>query len=522
MLKAILGYMVSVVVLLSSAYVTPTYAASASVVMTQIQAGGTGAATQEFIVLFNTTSTKIDISNWCLTNKNAITFACFAVDTGQARFLPAYGHAVVASVSFAALFPETHFSLVYTPVSQSSGSITGGSDVVSLVDSGGVVDTHAWTTSIAGGMQFERRKVGGDPVVFVDTDMPTDWSVTVPAAIPPDETETHINVVDVCSNIEGAQATVPESMERNDAGECHEELVMPLVITELLPNATGADAGNEFIELYNPNETPVQLSGYKLHVGPSLGDIYDFPVGISIAPHSYRSITNANVSFTLLNSSSKVALKTRDGRTVSETVPYADPKEGASWALIDAVWQYTYDPTPGWANIFEANSIDDVPVLQSCAANQYRSLETNRCRLIATSNVTPCKDGQYRSEETNRCRNIAADAKTVTPCDANEVRNEETNRCRKIMVAASPAPCKEGQARNPDTNRCRTVTKMPTVGYKAVGGTIENTGSWYVWAAIGALLILAIGYAIWEWHHEIGKFIANMRRRLLRFARPRK
>jgi len=522
MLKAFLGYVVSVVVLLSSAYVTPTYAASATVLMTHIQAGGAGAATQEFIVLYNTTASRVAISNWCLTNKSNVAFACFSTDVGQTRFLPAYGHAIIASAAFATAFPTTHFSLVYTPISQSSGSITGGSDAVSLVNDGGIVDVHAWTTSIAGGMQFERRKIGGDPVVYVDTDVAADWSMTVPTSIPPDETETITTIIDLCPNIGGDQTSVPSAMEVNSIGECVEHVVVPLSITEILPNAAGTDTDNEFIELYNPNDVPVALAGYKLYVGPQLEGAYDFPTGAVLPAHSYQAFTNADIPFTLLNSSSRVVLKTQDGRAVFDVPAYTSPEDGVSWALIDELWQYTYSPTPGLMNVLAANPIDDIPLLQACAANQYRSIETNRCRLIATSNATPCKDGQYRSEETNRCRNIAADAKAVTPCDEGEERNAETNRCRKIVAATAQTPCKEGQARNPDTNRCRTITKMPDAGYKAVGGNIENTGSWYVWVAIGALLLLAIGYAIWEWHHEIGKYFLRSKDHVLRFARLRK
>jgi len=522
MLKAFLGYVVSVVVLLSSAYVTPTYAASASIVIANIQAGGVGAATQEFIALYNTTATKIDVSNWCLTNKNSVTFACFTTDVGQTRFLPAYGYAIIASTSFAAAFPSTQFSLVYTPISQSSGSITGGSDAISLVNSSGVVDVHSWTTSIAGGMQFERRKVGVEPTIYAGTDTAADWSITTVTSFAPDETETILTVIDVCLNIDGDQGVVPEGMEFDAVGDCHERVILPLFVTELLPNAIGADTGNEFIEIYNPNDEPVELSAYKLYVGTNLEGTYDFPIGVLLPSQSYRSFTNSEIAFTLVNSSGKVALKTQDGRAVFETPMYSDLEEGVSWAFIGEAWEYTYAPTPGSENVLELNPIEDMPLLQACAANQYRSLETNRCRLIATSNVTPCKDGQYRSEETNRCRNIAADAKTVTPCDADEERNAVTNRCRKVAAVSTPAPCKEGQERNPDTNRCRAITKMPDAGYKAVGGKIENTGSWYVWAAIGVLLILAIGYAVWEWRHEIGKFLAQFKVQVLKFARLNK
>ena len=114
------------------------------------------------------------------------------------------------------------------------------------------------------------------------------------------------------------------------------------------------------------------------------------------------------------------------------------------------------------------------------------------------------------------------DDKTVTLCKADEERNPDTNRCRKIATSSVPAPCKEGQERNPDTNRCRTITKMPNADYAVLGAETKNSGNWYAVAAISGVMILALGYAIWEWHDEIGKFFKKRFKFIARFARIRK
>ena len=531
MLKAFLGLLVSVVVLLSSACVPPARAASANIMMTHIQAGGSGAATQEFVAIYNNGSDAVNITNWCLTNKTNIVFACFSADTGQARFLPAHSHAVAASASLATALPLLHFATVYSPLSQSSGSIIGGSDTVSLVDATGtLIDQHAWTVSLAGGTQLIRRVQVVTPVTtsvtYIDTDMAADWSVVSPSVAPKDETTLQTVIVDVCANIDGAQATVPDGMKVDIDGICQARVVIQLEIREIFPNAIGSDEGNEFIELFNPNDAAVDLNEYMLWVGPELTASYDFPRGSTIAAHSSLAFSNAQIPFSLLNSSSRVRLTTVEGIIVSDPPAYLNPKDGASWALIGETWQYTMLPTPGADNatmVVEA-AIEELTIPTPCAVNQYRNPDTGRCRLIASAGpaLTPCKDGQYRSEETNRCRNIAADANVLTPCDAGEERNVETGRCRKIVIAVAAAACKEGQERNPDTNRCRTVTKMPAAGYGVLGAKTENTGSWYAFAAIGGVVLLAVGYAIWEWHDEIGKFFTKWLDRLRLLVRLRK
>lgn len=526
MLKVCLSIFIGVVLSFFGLSISNVFAASNSVVITKIQAGGSGAATQEFVVLYNNSDLEVDISGWCLTNKSAANIACFTVNPGEARYLPAHAYATVVSSSYASIHVDIAATVTYQPISQSSGSITGGSDTVSLIDhTGAIVDQQSWTSSLASGMQFE-RKSSGAPAVYQDTDTVADWSVTASGILPAERTVLDVTIVDVCPNIEDIQLLLPIGKELNTFGECIDQVIVQLEITEILPNAVGSDTGNEFIEIYNPNNFSVELSGYVLYVGPQLEGKYTFPTGLTIAAHDYKSFTNGDINFNLLNTSSKVLLALKNGIVVSEVLPYQSPKEGQSWAFIDGIWQYTDYPTPGRENVFLVDDViaDIVSTTKPCAANQYRSLETNRCRLLSTlgSVVTPCKDGQYRSEETNRCRNIASETKTVTPCTEGQERNQETNRCRKITVATTPAPCKAGQERNPETNRCRTVTKMSNVGYGVVGGEVKNNTTGYVFAAIGGVLLLALGYAVWEWHEEIKKFFQTNYVRALKFARIHK
>jgi hypothetical protein len=533
MLKVFLGCVVSVVVLLSSAYVPlglpRAYAASATVLITHIQAGGVGAATQEFIILYNNTDEEVDISGWCLTNKTNAKIACFSVpNSGQEIYLPARKHAVVVSSALSGIIPAGTATLTYSPVSQSSGSITGSSDTISLVDHlGTVIDRQSWMTAISAGMQFERIGTGA-PILYQDTDVAADWSITMPTTLPVDETEIDTTVTDVCPNIDDVQPSVPEGYELGSEGNCVPRIIIKLDLSEVLPNAAGSDDGQEFIELFNPNDFAVELKNYKLYIGQNLENVYLFPDSSVVQPRGYASFTNADIPFTLLNSSSRVALALSDnGEVTSEVPPYTDPKDGQSWAYIDDEWVYTNQPTPGAANRTNDDVItvkETTLTVQPCAINQYRSPDTNRCRLLtsATQTVTPCKDGQYRSEQTNRCRNIATDANAITPCSEDEERNPETNRCRKIIVATVPAPCKEGQERSPETNRCRTVTKMPIADYGVLGAETKNGGNWYVWVAVGGVLLLALGYAVWEWHDEIGKFSRKQYRRVRQFARLNK
>jgi len=323
---------------------------------------------------------------------------------------------------------------------------------------------------------------------------------------------------DECSNLPGIQPEIPDGYKMSDDNVCLLDL-LPLQISELLPNVTGLDDGKEFIEIYNTNDIDIDLGNYVFYVGTDDDTFYNFPTDSHIGASQYMAFYNDEVEFTLLNTTSSVRLKSIDGVLIDESLIYFSPKDDFAWALIDGTWQYTNQLTPGSANLPSIVEVDSEVVIESsletCAANQYRSPETNRCRLIITtsSSLVACKDGQYRSEETNRCRSIASDVNALTPCAEGQERNPETNRCRSITAVLGDSalmPCKEGQERNPETNRCRNIVSMPQAEYAPEQTAVSSNG--YVgWLALAGVGIVAIVYAIWEWRQEIVGVIRKIR-----------
>lgn len=324
-----------------------------------------------------------------------------------------------------------------------------------------------------------------EPTVYANTGIPEEWEV-IAASFPTDQVERQQSSVDECLNIEGQQLVVPDGMIHDEKGDCivEPQTVSPAIrITELLPNPLGSDVGNEFIELYNPEDLSVDLSGYRIVIGIDKKTSVTIPASTLIASKEYLVLRNDSLSFTLPNTTTQVSLYDPNGILLYSIVPYVYPPEGSAWALHEDVWQYTTQPSPGVRNSISLIPVEDTVILsiqKECAANQYRSPETNRCRLIETNVAakTPCKDTQYRSEETGRCRAIAA--------------------------ASEPTPCKEGQERNPDTNRCRTIKTMSAVDYAVLGATkTSSPDQWYIIAAIIGIVVLLASYAVWEFRDVV-------------------
>ncbi len=283
-------------------------------------------------------------------------------------------------------------------------------------------------------------------------------------------------------NIAGLQTQIPLGYESPDAFSCYPKSHM-LIITELLPNPAGDDNNNEFVEVYNPTSYPVDLSGYTVQIGNNFDKSYVL-ASLVLQPGGYAALTNQGVGFALVNTQSRARLIAPAGNIVSETPLYTNPPDGQSWALIDSIWQYTNQPTPAVANMLSLIGTED--------------------DTVSASAPSPCPAGKYRNPLTNRCRSIESDASVLASCDSDQYRSPETGRCRKITLAGAVAPCKDGQYRSEETNRCRNLpaTSVPSAAFAVQ--PVKETGLAFVgWWALGGVSLLAVGYAAWEWRHEV-------------------
>ena len=322
---------------------------------------------------------------------------------------------------------------------------------------------------------------------------------------------------DACDNLDGLQVGVPADYESLDGENCTIKLPMEyprIQISELFPNASGVDDGQEYIELYNPNSVAVDLEGYVLALGPTFFKTYTLP-SLSIAPGGYLVLTDVQTGIVLPNSSASVRLYDPSGSVASETATYDSPKDDTAWSLIEGQWQYSKVLTPGNFNSLPALEAEvlteSVGSLEDCGIGKFRNPQTNRCKSIETEDdLKACAANQERNPETNRCRTILAESALV-PCKEGQERNPETNRCRSVAGATTAlAPCPVGQERNPETNRCRKSTLDTGSGLASVSDVQSNGSSSGGLGDIGkglllilAIVFLSVAYLVYEWRIEL-------------------
>lgn len=555
--------------------VPAAHAVSSDLVISHIIAGESVSSSSEFVAIYNNGLADIDMTGYCLTNKAAAKFACVSAEANTKVYVRSHNYLTIASAVFSAnhggYVPDTSYSV-------SNAIQVGSDTIGLIDNMGALTNQVSWTSSGVKpetNMIFQRKETSAGSGVKMNTGMlASDFeSIAIAAApallnVPPNASYDVLTVVDSCPNIAdvqqtmpigylsdengncqpdsclnipGLQISVPDHYDADASGNCvqHDECdnlagiqtaipanmiranandcawdIVPLMLTEILPDAIGSDTGNEFIEIYNPTDRVIDLSLYNIKVGIDSTKPLAFPIGAMIGPGEYRSFSDSVMKFTLVNTAGRVVLTAVDGSQLGDTGIYNSPGAGKSWALIEGAWQYTNRPTPGAPNepsvadeTVDASDTSPAP----CPSGKYRNPLTNRCRNIESdvAILATCNIDQYRNPETGRCRKIATT--TLTPCKDNQYRSEETNRCRNIVAASTQKPCKDTQYRSEETGRCRNLpaTTVPDAAFAVQ--PVKDAGVAFVgWWALGGVSLLAVGYGVWEWRDEIRRMIERI------------
>ena len=279
-------------------------------------------------------------------------------------------------------------------------------------------------------------------------------------------------------------------------------LPKPLNLCEgLTINEIGANIDEQFIEIANSTNAPVDLTDCRLMTNRSATKYYEFGVEI-LSVGALKVVKIADTELTLTKTTAgTVYILSSDGQAEVDAISYSNLTKNTSWALVGDGWVQTFNITMGRENVYQE--------FPACQEGYFRNLETGRCnKFVEPSVPAPCAAGQYRNPETNRCRKIETGS-TLAPCQEGYERNPLTNRCRKITTdTGGLKPCAEGYERNPDTNRCRKITSSEPGQYAV---RIDPPGANSLWQWVGGGIVAAtIAIVILQYRMEIGQFLRRL------------
>ncbi len=158
-----------------------------------------------------------------------------------------------------------------------------------------------------------------------------------------------------------------------------------ILISEIFPNPDSKNALKEFIELYNPNDEPIDLAGFT--ISDASNRTYTFKNKI-IEPQEHLALFQTESKISLNNDGDNLTLKNSSGQTVAQ-LSYQKAPQNYSLALSgNGQYQWTNIITPGQANKISAPPTAKISVGSKTTTNK------NVVLSVPLENIRDYDDGQ--------------------------------------------------------------------------------------------------------------------------------
>lgn len=342
------------------------------VLIVEVQTGSMSTGTEEFIELYNPSDQPVDVTGWQLQYRPA---TALPTDEWKASSSKATLQCLQPAETECKVLIEPHQRLLL-----STYQIAGTTSLVmksGLADAGGQVrlinlqqevqdlvgygaaqtaEGNKPATQPAAGKSLQ-REVGQDGE-YVDTNVNADdFAVACDDPTPGKVEDPQAPKID-CSEPADESVDEPVPADDPDTGTpvpgqgAGPVAYAQLNITEVLPDPASpqTDANDEFVEIYNPNDEPVQLEDYILQTGSSFQNRVVIGSGV-IAPHGYAVVTSGDSSLSLSNNGTGVRLLDPSGVLRYEAPSYGKALAGQGWMFNGSTWQWTTTPTAAAANL---------------------------------------------------------------------------------------------------------------------------------------------------------------------------
>ncbi|HSW36850.1 MAG TPA: lamin tail domain-containing protein [Candidatus Saccharimonadales bacterium] len=237
---------------------------------------------------------------------------------------------------------------------------------------------------------------------------------------PPTPTDSNTNDPSENSSDTGSSDSTSDSPNDNTVPETEPVETVnnlnlsPPEITELLPNpaSPASDGMDEYVEVYNPNNTDFNLKGYTLETGTSTLHDFTFTSDTILPAGSYTAFYSKDTHLSLTNSGSQTRLLDPIGQTLNQTDIYPNAPDGQTWALNNEKWQWTTTPTPNAANLITTPAVAAISnkTTSNIKTASKKTTKTSKSKVLGANTTKPKKPKSSKTAlpATNLAANPAA------------------------------------------------------------------------------------------------------------------
>jgi len=369
----------SIIAIVSLLVPASSIASSSSIIISEMSMGNTTSATEEFVEMYNNSDAVVNISGWSLYYRSA---------TGTT-------YVKRASFSTTASIQPRKFYLASTNLPSDTSLISGMSQTGGVMelrdDKGIVVDRVGYGNATLS---------NGKPSVAVQAGESLYRQYDAPNF-------TMVNTNDNFLDFYITGTLTPSAPPAPDIEDVSESVTYPnIMINELLPNPAAdlSESNDEFIELYNPNQFDVDLTGWLIKDSSDKSHIVK---GITIAANSYATFYSADTHISLNNTGDVVRLYSPNSELKDETQDYGDAKEGLSWGLVDSAWAWNTTPTPNISN--SSIYVEIVPLKSVAAKSTIKKAAIKKAAAVKKTAVKKPKVAKLKSAKNSTSNNSSND-----------------------------------------------------------------------------------------------------------------
>lgn len=318
------------------------------IVISEIQTGSASDASQEFVELYNPTSADLSVDTWTMEYASSAGTAWTKKATLSGT-IPAYGFFLLATAGYA-----SGDTVMTSGLAGTSGHVriknTNGT-VIDVVGWGSAAhpETLAASAPVAGG-SIERIPGRLNSLAGNGEDSDSNAADYILREVSePQRSSSAVEDPSLAPAEVPIEVIEPEPVEETPVVN---PTYLPVYISEALPDPASplTDAKDEYIEVFNPNDQPVNLKGYTIRTGSNFRSY--FTIGdVAVAAGGYSSFYSVDTKLGLTNSGGAVQILDPLGNVLDVTDSYSTAKSGQAWADINGVWMWTLNPTPGAANV---------------------------------------------------------------------------------------------------------------------------------------------------------------------------
>lgn len=300
--------------------------ASAVVINEICWMGSSVSSSDEWIELYNNSDKEINLSNWKLTSK----------DNSPEIFLSG----IIPPKGFFLLERTDDNSAPLVPADQIfKGALgNGGEDFILKNEVGSIVDEVNCASGWFNGDNASKKTMEKISPELVGNNL-ENW-----------QTSRDINGTPKSEN-----SKINSPITKTEDIRPQEELLIAL--NEIMASPQGNDAENEWIELYNPNSTTVDLGGWKIKDKEGQSVTYLIPNNTKILANGYLVFRRKDTKIILNNDKDEVSLINPSNKII-DSIIYEKTVRGESYCKDLNDWVWSGSPTPGEKNVISLSNKD--------------------------------------------------------------------------------------------------------------------------------------------------------------------